>query len=223
MTAKQNNVLKKVFGYNKMKALLIVLSVTPFLSLASSQQETNILNFNGISLISFSNNNTGNDIVNMNISGNESQNPVVVDSNSLTVYANRHGSEQVVTWVQNQMNGVPWTLQQMTTFWSGQADATPSELNFAVQGNLQFKYQGETYTCNNIIFAQGHYSTSNNWWVFSNQTNSQSLVSQALEICQNSQGSSQSFYFGFNSSSGTTDDHTIAVTTTADIAAAGTK
>ena len=64
----------------------------------------------------------------------------------LDVRAGRHGSEEV-------------TLGLATY------EVLPSELNFAVFGNLFVTMDDSTRVCPEIRIAQGHYSTTNQWWI----------------------------------------------------------
>jgi hypothetical protein len=167
MNTKQNEVSKKVLGCKAALALLITLLALPFMALADdSTPDKNILNFNNVTLVSFTNDQ-------INVTPKQSfESYIGVNNNSLTVYADRQDSEDVVSWVQKQypFNNHPdmWNNYYMATYFHAENNAgTPSELNFAITGNLNFQYNGDTYECNNLIFGQGHYSEGNNWWIFS--------------------------------------------------------
>jgi hypothetical protein len=76
----------------------------------------------------------------------------------ILVKAGRKGSTSVAQWFQQQV-GAGQTLV---------CDATgtfPDKLNFAVQGTLTMQVGGKTFTCDNIIVAQGNFATVNNWWM----------------------------------------------------------
>jgi len=77
---------------------------------------------------------------------------------TITIKAGRKGSSEVANWFKQRVD-------------SGNAIACdssgplPDELNFAVQGTLTLT-QGETTTsCDNMIVAQGNFTTVNNWWL----------------------------------------------------------
>lgn len=196
MTIKQNG-LAKILGCNITTALLIVLLAAPFLAVAGNVSE-NIKNYNSnisenVLYVGGRNNVYGNgfyqdNYVNNTIyvtPGQEYKDKVevtgsylypsnVIVYDTISVYANRKKSKDVVTWVKTQMsnNHIPWNSRNAMNNGNG----TPDMLNFAIQGDLQianginpntnltFKY----YLCPHIIFGQGHSSARNIWWIFSN-------------------------------------------------------
>lgn len=83
------------------------------------------------------------------------------DSNGGRIYvrAGRKGSQGVATWFRNNLNG-----GQALGINSGGV-TFPSELNFAFKGTLSFTLQGKTYNLKNTIIGQGHFNTTNNWWI----------------------------------------------------------
>lgn len=77
----------------------------------------------------------------------------------IDVVAGRKGSKGVATWFQTHV-GVGQTLacDSTATF--------PNELNFAAQGTFAMTLtDGSTVICPNVIIAQGHFGTTNNWWM----------------------------------------------------------
>lgn len=67
----------------------------------------------------------------------------------------------------------------------------PDELNFWVEGNLSFKIGDETYTCEQILVAQGSNFSIENWWVAGPETTSLSgipALGPIVENCSHSSG-----------------------------------
>jgi hypothetical protein len=76
----------------------------------------------------------------------------------IIVKAGRKKSKAVAQWFQQQVgSGQTLVCDSTGTF--------PDELNFAVQGTLTMQVNGKTITCDNIIVAQGNFTTVNNWWM----------------------------------------------------------
>ena len=77
----------------------------------------------------------------------------------ITVKAGRKGSTSVASWFKQQVGaGQTLVCDSKGTY--------PDALNFAVQGTLTIgSVNGKTITCDNIIVAQGHFGTTNNWWM----------------------------------------------------------
>ena len=76
----------------------------------------------------------------------------------LDVKAGRHGSEEVA---QDFNAGITsdnaWGLATDTPL--------PSELNFAVFGTMSVTIDDATRVCTEMRIAQGHYFSTNNWWI----------------------------------------------------------
>ena len=82
-----------------------------------------------------------------------------VDGCMLDVRAGRHGSSQVADDFKAGItaNNALGLMTQYATL--------PSELNFAVFGNLSVTIDDTTRDCQEIRLAQGHHSDYNNWWL----------------------------------------------------------
>lgn len=76
----------------------------------------------------------------------------------ITVKAGRKGSSDVADWFKTQVaSGQTLACDSKDTF--------PDKLNFAVEGTLKMTVGGDEITCDNVIVAQGHFGTNNNWWM----------------------------------------------------------
>jgi hypothetical protein len=77
----------------------------------------------------------------------------------ITVKAGRKGSTQVADWFKQQVGaGQTLVCDSKGTY--------PDKLNFAVEGTLTIgEVNGRTVECDNVIVAQGHFATTNNWWM----------------------------------------------------------
>ncbi|MBQ4838552.1 MULTISPECIES: hypothetical protein [Pseudoalteromonas] len=83
---------------------------------------------------------------------------VTCDGRTITVKAGRHNSSEVAVWFNERINigGIAKTY----------SSHSPSSLNFAVTGTLVFNMKnGVTYTFDDFVLGQGHYSGNNNWWI----------------------------------------------------------
>ena len=86
---------------------------------------------------------------------------------ALTALVDRHGTEEVASWFNGSTgeSGANINPEINSTF-----GHTADLLNFAFRGDLSFisksdaKLNSATYTCNNVVIAQGHAGFSNNWW-----------------------------------------------------------
>ena len=76
----------------------------------------------------------------------------------MDVRAGRHGSEEVT----HDFNA---GLTSDNALGLATYEVLPSELNFAVFGNLFVTMDDSTRVCPEIRIAQGHYSTTNQWWI----------------------------------------------------------
>lgn len=76
----------------------------------------------------------------------------------IVVKAGRKGSSEVATWFKNKV-GSGQTIVCDTT------GTFPDALNFAVEGTMTITTDKGTYTCDNVIIAQGNFATVNNWWM----------------------------------------------------------
>ena len=77
----------------------------------------------------------------------------------INVRAGRKKSTQVANWFKQQV-GAGQTLV------CDSAGTYPTDLNFAVQGTLNVTLvDGTSVTCDNVIVAQGHFGSDNNWWM----------------------------------------------------------
>jgi len=99
--------------------------------------------------------------------------------NNFNVQAGRQASYTVVDWVEQQLQAEGITANQNNAIGNTKTDLFPKELNFAVEGTLTIGWEDnhgnvQTFNCQNVIVAQGHSGTKNNWWVFSNQNNGSS-------------------------------------------------
>ncbi|NVB36868.1 hypothetical protein G6O69_03440 [Pseudenhygromyxa sp. WMMC2535] len=76
----------------------------------------------------------------------------------ITIAAGRKGSEAVATWFKNQVgSGQTIACDSKGNF--------PNDLNFAVMGNMTIGIGDDSYLCENVIIAQGHFTGANNWWM----------------------------------------------------------
>lgn len=77
----------------------------------------------------------------------------------INVKAGRHGSSDVAEWFEQQVgSGATAACDSSGNF--------PDNLNFAVAGTLTFTVSnGASYTCDDVIIGQGHFTGANNWWV----------------------------------------------------------
>ena len=83
-----------------------------------------------------------------------------VHDHTLDVRAGRHGSSEVADYFNAGITGEN-ALGLSTT-----SDThLPSELNFAVFGNLSVTIDDTTRECQEIRLAQGHMFAANNWWI----------------------------------------------------------
>ena len=78
---------------------------------------------------------------------------------AITVKAGRKGSTDVANWFKQEVGaGQTLVCDSKGTY--------PDKLNFAVEGTLTIgSVSGKTVTCDNVIVAQGHFGTTNNWWM----------------------------------------------------------
>jgi hypothetical protein len=86
------------------------------------------------------------------------------DSNGayINIPAQRKGSTDVAGWFKQKVgSGQTLACDSKSTF--------PKKLNFAVQGTLEITTgtgsNALTVTCDNVIVAQGHDASNNNWWM----------------------------------------------------------
>eukprot|EP01060_Flectonema_neradi_P021385 TRINITY_DN2898_c4_g1_i2.p1 TRINITY_DN2898_c4_g1~~TRINITY_DN2898_c4_g1_i2.p1 ORF type:complete len:176 (+),score=40.31 TRINITY_DN2898_c4_g1_i2:226-753(+) len=85
---------------------------------------------------------------------------VSVSGNGIKVRAGRHESEECAAAF---VDGVT-ALNVLAT--KHMIDALPHKLNFAIFGNLTLTgSNNNTVECRNFRIAQGHYDTTNNWWM----------------------------------------------------------
>ena len=76
----------------------------------------------------------------------------------IVVKAGRKGSSDVAEWFKDRVgSGQTIVCDSTGTF--------PDKLNFAVEGTMTITTDKGTYTCDNVIIAQGHFGTTNNWWM----------------------------------------------------------
>ncbi len=101
----------------------------------------------------------------------------------ITVKAGRKGSSSVASWFAQQV-GTGGTIA------CDSAGSLPDELNFAVQGTMTITQGDKVVTCDNIIVGQGHFLTTNNWWVGGPNMGSPQVpfVGPATQICKNQNG-----------------------------------
>jgi hypothetical protein len=102
----------------------------------------------------------------------------------LLIKSGRKKSAEVANWVKATLGGDPLNPANETTSVAGSGvNGFPNQLNFAVEGTLYFDTGGSNrkiYSCPNIIIAQGSIIevavsvpyNLNNWWIFSNMSNS---------------------------------------------------
>ncbi|MBV4458019.1 hypothetical protein KVG96_08680 [Pseudomonas sp. COR58] len=76
----------------------------------------------------------------------------------VVVKAGRSGSTEVADWFRQQVGG-GGTLACLST------STYPDKLNFAVKGDFTIGANSKTVICKNVLIAQGHKSSSNNWWM----------------------------------------------------------
>lgn len=88
---------------------------------------------------------------------------VTSNYNSITVNAGRHGSGAPAQFFLRGLGPANVMGNNVNS------DQFPSDLNFAVKGDLTMNVDSITVTCNDIFFGQGHtsngWSSSNNWWM----------------------------------------------------------
>ena len=77
---------------------------------------------------------------------------------TITVKAGRKKSSSVADWFTQQIG----TGNAIACDSSG---PMPDELNFAVEGTLTLTQGDTVMTCENMIVAQGNFSSVNNWWL----------------------------------------------------------
>lgn len=79
---------------------------------------------------------------------------------TLTIKANRHGSDEVADYFKDVIGGTPHCTADYS------CDMLPDKLNFAIKGKLEINnYNGKNYY-GNVVIAQGHNASSrNNWWI----------------------------------------------------------
>jgi hypothetical protein len=83
------------------------------------------------------------------------------DQAYIMVNAGRKNSASVANWFRTAAgNGQTIVCDSAGTY--------PNELNFAVQGTMKITNESnQVIVCENLIVAQGHFVTSNNWWISS--------------------------------------------------------
>ena len=84
---------------------------------------------------------------------------VTQSGNGIKVSAGRHGSEECAAAF---VDGVILVNLLAT---KNMIDMLPHELNFGIFGNLTLRTGNKSVTCQNFRIAQGHYGTTNNWWM----------------------------------------------------------
>jgi hypothetical protein len=78
----------------------------------------------------------------------------------LYVKSGRKGSYDVGFWFRAQVgagHALGWTNSSQTKL--------PTDLNFAIRGDLHMKAGGIAVLCKNVVIGQGHTFPFNNWWV----------------------------------------------------------
>ncbi|AOT08402.1 hypothetical protein [Pseudoalteromonas luteoviolacea] len=108
-------------------------------------------NLEGLSSVSF-------EVKDYNITQGQPFDGVTCDGRTLTVKAGRHNSSEVADWFKARINigGIAKTY----------SSHSPSSLNFAVTGTLTLNMKnGVTYTFDDFVLGQGHFASSNNWWI----------------------------------------------------------
>ena len=89
----------------------------------------------------------------------------VSGNTSILIKAGRHDSSGPASFFKSGLD----SDNMLTT--EDMGDSEPSELNFAVAGNMTATFKAgvetasETFTCSNIRFGQGSSDATNNWWV----------------------------------------------------------
>lgn len=77
----------------------------------------------------------------------------------LTVNAGRHKTKEVATTFDTNITDKGNCIAHNTK------DKRPNELNFELKGILTFIKNGETFSINDIVIAQGSNASGNNWWI----------------------------------------------------------
>lgn len=76
----------------------------------------------------------------------------------IVVHANHAKSKNIANWFKTQVgSGQTLVCDSKGTF--------PEKLNFAVKGTLKMTIGDKNITCQDILVAQGHFGTTNNWWM----------------------------------------------------------
>ena len=132
----------------------------------------------------------------------------------IVIFSGNKKSTQVAKWVKKQMeaDNVKWIQRNMAASVTYKDnDNIPDELNVAIRGNitLEFRdplnYTTTTYTCPNMIIAQGSTKVlipvivppfvvvkpTNNLWMFSNTQNSEYRPNKTIFNCYDSSGKLQ--------------------------------
>ena len=102
----------------------------------------------------------------------------------ITIIAGRHGTDDVADSFRYAAGGGETIACDSTGNW-------PDELNFWSQGDFEIVKDGTTYICSDIIIAQGHFTTTNNWWVSGYDTTNVtglSAVGPLTKQCENQDG-----------------------------------
>eukprot|EP00486_Rosalina_sp_Unknown_P001431 CAMPEP_0201573276 /NCGR_PEP_ID=MMETSP0190_2-20130828/17021_1 /ASSEMBLY_ACC=CAM_ASM_000263 /TAXON_ID=37353 /ORGANISM="Rosalina sp." /LENGTH=207 /DNA_ID=CAMNT_0048000023 /DNA_START=42 /DNA_END=665 /DNA_ORIENTATION=+ len=87
-------------------------------------------------------------------------NSVPQSDGSIDVIAGRKGDKDNAKWFKtNLQDGVALYST------SNNDPSVPDKLNFAIYGKLIFGLSGVEYTLNDVVIGQGHFSTTNNWWI----------------------------------------------------------
>jgi hypothetical protein len=110
-------------------------------------------------------------VTNVTVSGD---NGISVGCIQVTVTKNE-GSTDVVTWAQEQLQGIGVSWSSNTATHTGKiGSGTPSKLNWAIMGQIAYssgigelKTTPFACTAKNVILAQGH-GTQDNYWIWNN-------------------------------------------------------
>lgn len=79
---------------------------------------------------------------------------------TITMDCGRHGTSSVADSFNKYCGGKHHEYAP-----DGGGGGTPDKLNFYFRVNLTIELNGQSYDVNNVCLAQGHYATTNNWWI----------------------------------------------------------
>lgn len=150
--------------------LFLILSILPFLAFATQSNVLEFVTYNkndSLKLNSYLINAAY--VTNCNSCSENAK--VSISDNKITFDANRQDSKDTVEFAQQQLSdiNISWSSNNMHPS-TGAKESMPQQLNFFLEGELTFKFNGTDYVCDNFMLGQGSNNGKNNWWGFTNTT-----------------------------------------------------